>query len=165
MLMKNSSDTNRNQILDLPVCSLVPLPTAPRHTPMNYYKPSFFSLGSVCVAELLVILTKDSQYIMIFFCCSGFAPIPVETGGSAPAATSSSEELRPSAGCAVQTSTSRPKEDPAPTAPPSSATPQKINGEIEYKVSCPISMISVHSCFLSIVISKYTAYGAVNWYT
>jgi len=57
----------------------------------------------------------------------GFAPIPVETGGSAPAATSSSEELGPSAGSAVQTSTSRPKEDPAPTAPPSSATPQKMN--------------------------------------
>jgi hypothetical protein len=102
---------------------------------MNYYKPSFFSLGSLCVGELLVAVTKDSQYLMIFSSYSGFAPIPVETGGSAPAATSSSKELGPSAGSAVQASTSRPKEDPAPTAPPSSATPQKINGEYKYKVS------------------------------
>lgn len=103
-----------------------------------------------------MVVTKDSQYLMIFFCYSGFAPIPVETGGSAPAATSSSEELGPSAGSAVQTSTSRPKEDPAPAAPPSSATPQKINGEYEYKVSCPISMISVHGCFL--VICNFKIY-------
>lgn len=112
-----------------------------------------------------MVVTEDSQYLVIFFSHSGFAPIPVETGGSAPAATSSSEELRPSAGCAVQTSTSRPKEDPAPTALPSSAPPQKMNGEIEYKVYSPISMISVQSCFLPIVISKYTCYGAVSWYT
>ena len=165
MLMKNSSDNIRNQIRDLWACSLVPLPTAPMHTPMNYYKPSFFSLGSVCVGGLLVVVTKDSQYLMTFFSYSGFAPIPVETGGSAPAATSSSEELGPSAGSAVQTSTSRPKEDPAPTAPPSSATPQKMNGEYEYKFSCPISMISVHVYFLPIVISKYTCCGALSWYT
>jgi len=163
--MKNSSHTIRNEIRDLLACSLVPLPTAPIHTPMNYYKLSFFTLGSVYVGELLVVVTKDSQYLMIFFSYSGFAPIPVENAGSAPAATSSSEELGPSAGSAVQTSTSRPKEDPAPTAPPSSAAPQKINGEYEYKVSCPISMISVHSCFLPIVISRYTCYGALSWYT
>jgi hypothetical protein len=104
-------------------------------------------------------------YESFFFFFLGFAPIPVETAGSAPTATSSSEELAASAASAVQPSAPRHKEDPAPTAQPSPATPQKINGEIEYKVSCPISMISRQGCFLPIIISKYTCYSAVNWYT
>ena len=123
---------------------------------------AFFSLGSVCVRELLLVAMKDCQYFMNVFFFLGFAPIPVETGGSAPTATSSSEEL---AASAVQPSAPRHKEDPAPTAQPSPATPQKINGEIEYKVSCPISMISRQGYFLPIIISKYTCYSAVNWCT
>jgi hypothetical protein len=108
----------------------MPLPTVPRHTPLNYYKPSFFQ-SRVC--KCLRASCGSDRGLSVFngfVSCSGFAPIPVETGGSAPAATSSGEDLGSPAGCAVQTSTSRPKEDPAPTAPSSSAPPQKMNGEI-----------------------------------
>lgn len=108
---------------------------------------------------------KEHQNFIMVFCFLGFAPIPVETGGSAPTATSSSEDLAAPAASAAQTPTPRQKEDPAATPTPSSATPQKINGEIEYKVSCLISMISRQGCFLPSIISKYTCYGAVKWYT
>jgi hypothetical protein len=76
-------------------------------------------------------MVKDCEHFVVFFFCSGFGPIPVEGGESTPTATSSNEELTPSTASAVPTPTPRQKEDLASIPVPSSAAPQKINGETE----------------------------------